>query len=58
MAKKKVVESDKEVLDRVWVPLAPLRVHLATLAKDGWETYPLGELLISIREMVNATKTK
>ena len=40
------------------VPIAPLRVGLAQLQKDGFDAMPLGELLLIIARIMKDDKEK
>ena len=39
-------------LNRLWLPLAPFRLKLAALAKEGNEEYPVGEILLIMKELI------
>ncbi len=39
-------------LNVIWVSIPALRMELAKLSKDGYAQYPLGEILLIIREIV------
>lgn len=39
-------------LNRLWIPLAPLRMEIAKLVKEGNAEYPLGELLLIMRKIL------
>lgn len=43
------VDDDVTDLNRLWIPLAPLRMEIAKLVKEGNNEYPLGELILIIR---------
>jgi hypothetical protein len=51
MAPKKKVKDVTE-LNKTWVPIPALRLELTKLTKEGYEKYPLGELLLMINDLV------
>lgn len=43
---------DVSDLNRLWISIAPLRLELAKLAKDGMEKYPVGEIILIMRRIL------
>lgn len=48
--------SGDSVLNKISVPISPLRWKLAELQKEGKNEYPLGDLLFLIRDIVRTMK--
>lgn len=55
MAKRKTKENVDD-LNTINVPLTPLRMELAKLTKEGVSLYPLGDLILLIRDIVRKDK--
>lgn len=54
MAKNKKNVDDVSDLNKLSVPILPLRAELSKLQKEGLTEYPLGELILIIREIVRS----
>ena len=50
--KKKKDPNNVDDLNTIWISIPALRMELAKLSKDNYEQYPLGEILLILREIV------
>lgn len=44
-----------ESLNHLWLPLAPFRLKIAALVKEGNNEYPVGEILRMMKEIIDAS---
>lgn len=58
MTRKKVEQSIEidPALNKILVPITPLRFALANLVQQEYTVYPLGDLLLLIHEVVSKAK--
>lgn len=51
--KTKPKQDPYEQLNTLWLPLAPLRLKLAALVKEGNNEYPVGEIIRIMKEILD-----
>lgn len=52
--KKSSSDKDEAVgnLNKLWVPIPALRTELAKLSKEGYDYYPIGDLLLIVQRLM------
>ena len=51
-AEKDFSPPDVSDLNRLWLPLAPFRLEIAKLVKEGNVEYPVGEIILIMRNIL------